>query len=140
MQLNGLKNALFVTALVTLVGAGVYAQGGQAQGGQARTPQNLQVLPKDMTLQQVQQTMRGFTAALGVECSHCHVGGMQDRAKDDNPKKVLARKMLQMTMALNKDLASVGDPAPAGASKVTCFTCHRGQLKPATVPPPGGGN
>lgn len=140
MQLNGLKNALFVSALVTLVGAGVYAQGGQAQGGQARTPQNLQVLPKDMTLQQVQQTMRTFTAALGVECSHCHVGGMQDRAKDDNPKKALARKMLQMTMALNKDLASVGDPAPTGASKVTCFTCHRGQLKPATAPPPGGGN
>ena len=138
MRLNGLKNALFVTALVTMVGAGIYAQGQAAP--QARTPQNLQVLPKDLTLQQVQQTMRGFVAALGVECSHCHVGGMQDRAKDDNPKKALARKMLQMTMALNKDLASVGEPAAAGAAKVTCFTCHRGQLKPAIAPPPGGGN
>ena len=64
MRLNGLKNALFVTALVTMVGAGIYAQGQAAP--QARTPQNLQVLPKDLTLQQVQQTMRGFTAALGV--------------------------------------------------------------------------
>ena len=140
MQLNGLKNALFVTALVTLVGAGVYAQGGQAQGGQARTPQNLQVLPKDMTLQQVQQTMRGFTAALGVECSHCHVGGMQDRAKDDNPKKVLARKMLQMTMAINNDLLKdIGTPPADGARRVTCFTCHRGALKVLTAPPAGGG-
>ena len=138
MQLNGLRNALFVSALVTMVGAGIYAQG-QATP-QARAPQNLQVLPKDMTLQQVQQTMRSFTAALGVECTHCHVGGMQDRAKDDNPKKGVARKMLQMTLALNKDLAGVGEPAAAGAMKVTCFTCHRGQLKPATGPPPGGGN
>ena len=149
MRLNGVRNALFATVLASVVGAGIYAQG-QAPGGQpagrqgaapqARTPQNLQVLPKDLTLQQVQQTMRGFTAALGVECAHCHVGGMQDRAKDDNPKKAVARKMLQMTMALNKDLASIGEPAPAGASKVTCFTCHRGALKPLTAPPPGGGN
>ena len=149
MRLNGVRNALFVTMLVTVVGAGIYAQGqaqgGQAAGrqgapGQARAPQNLQVLPKDLTLQQVQQTMRSFTAALGVECTHCHVGGMQDRAKDDNPKKEVARTMLQMTMALNKDLASVGEPAAAGAMKVTCFTCHRGALKPLTAPPPGGGN
>ena len=121
-----------------MVGAGIYAQGGQAP--QTRTPQNLQVLSKDLTFQQVQQTMRGFTAALGVECSHCHVGGQQDRAKDDNPKKGVARKMIQMVMALNKDLAGVGEPAAAGAAKVTCYTCHRGQLKPATAPPPGGGN
>jgi hypothetical protein len=150
MRLSGLKNGLFVSALVTMVGAGIYAQG-QAQGGQppagrqgaapqARAPQNLQVLPKDLTFQQVQQTMRTFTAALGVECTHCHVGGQQDRAKDDNPKKAVARQMLKMTMALNKDLASVGEPAAAGAMKVTCFTCHRGALKPLTAPPPGGGN
>jgi hypothetical protein len=138
MRLNGVRNALFVTMLVTVVGAGIYAQGQAAP--QTRTPQNLQVLPKDLTLQQVQQTMRGFVAALGVECTHCHVGGMQDRAKDDNPKKAIARKMLQMQMALNKDLASVGEPAAAGAMKVTCFTCHRGALKPLTAPPPGGGN
>jgi hypothetical protein len=105
MRLNGLMNALFVSALVTIVGAGIYAQG-QAQGGQApagrqgaapqaRAPQNLQVLPKDLTFQQVQQTMRTFTAALGVECTHCHVGGQQDRAKDDNPKKGVARQMLK---------------------------------------------
>ena len=137
MRLNGLKNAVFVSALVTMVGAGIYAQG-QATP-QARTPQNLQVLPKDLTFQQVQQTMRTFTAALGVECTHCHVGGQQDRAKDDNPKKSVARQMLKMTMALNKDLASVGEPAAAGAMKVTCFTCHRGALKPLIAPPPGGG-
>ena len=142
MRLNVPKMTLFTVAFAALIGATIYAQGqagAPPAGGQARTPQNLQVLPKDMTLQQVQQQMRGFTAALGVECSHCHVGTMQERSKDDNPKKGLARKMIQMTMAINNDmLKGVGDPAAAGAAKVTCFTCHRGAIKPLTVP--GGGN
>jgi hypothetical protein len=98
-------------------------------------PQNLQVLPKEWTLQQVQMHMRTFTAALGVECTHCHVGTMADRAKDDNPKKAIARKMIQMVNAINGELLKdVGEPAPNNAAKVTCFTCHRGALKPLTAP------
>lgn len=149
MRLN-VKMTVFTVAFAMLVGATIYAQG-QAQAaqpagrqagaatGQARAPQNLQVLPKDWTLQQVQQTMRGFTAALGVECTHCHVGGMQERAKDDNPKKAVARKMIQMTALINNDMMKgIGEPAAAGAAKVTCFSCHRGAIKPLTAP--GGGN
>jgi hypothetical protein len=84
--------------------------------------------------------MRGFTAALGVECSHCHVGTPQERAKDDNPKKAVARKMLQMTMAINNDmLKGMGEPPAPGTQKVTCFTCHRGVLKPLTAPAAAGG-
>lgn len=144
MRLNVPKMTVLTLAFGALVGAGIYAQGQQPppppQGQQAaRVPQNLQVLPKDMTFQQVQQTMRTFTAALGVECSHCHVGTMQERAKDDNPKKAIARKMLQMTAAINKDmLKDVGEPAAAGVNKVTCFTCHRGAIKPLNAP--GGGH
>jgi len=142
MRLNVPKMTVLTLAFAAVVGAGIYAQGQQPPppGQQAaRTPQNLQVLPKDLTFQQVQQTMRGFTAALGVECSHCHVGGQQDRAKDDNPKKAIARKMLQMTAAINKDLLKdIGEPAAAGASKVTCFTCHRGAIKPLNAPGGGG--
>ena len=140
MRLNVLRNALLTAGLVAIIGATIYAQGQTPPpAGQVRTPQNLQVLPKDLTFQQVQQTMRGFTAALGVECSHCHVGGQQERAKDDNPKKAIARKMLQMTAAINKDmLKDVGEPAAAGTAKVTCFTCHRGAIKPLTAPAGGG--
>ena len=40
---------------------------------------------------------------------------------------------MQMTMDLNKQLgATMEEP------KVTCFTCHRGTLKPATAPDGGG--
>jgi photosynthetic reaction center cytochrome c subunit len=142
MRLNVPKMTVLTLAFAALVGASIYAQGQQPPpAGQqaARVPQNLQVLPKDMTFQQVQQQMRTFTAALGVECSHCHVGGQQERAKDDNPKKAIARKMLQMTAAINKDLLKdVGEPAAAGAAKVTCFTCHRGAIKPLNAPGGGG--
>ena len=154
MRLSGLKSALFVTVIAAGVGAVVYAQQaqGQAQGqGQAAgqgqpgrqggaPPQNLQVLPKDIPRQQLTALMRSFTGALGVECTHCHVGTIQERAKDDNPKKGIARKMIQMTAAINNEsLKGIGDPAPDGAAKVTCFTCHRGAIKPLTAPPSGGG-
>ena len=139
MRLTGLKTVLFAAVMATGISAAVLAQGGQ--GGQTAPLQNLQVLPKDMTRQQVTQLMRSFTAALGVECSHCHVGTQQERAKDDNPKKGIARKMIQMTTAINNDLLKgVGDPAPAGTSKVSCFTCHRGAIKPLTAPAGGGGH
>lgn len=114
--------------------------GGQAAGGAQPAPQNLQVLPKTMTRQEVTTLMRTVTAALGVQCNHCHTGSPQERAKDDLPAKLLARKMFAMTMAINNDLLKdVGTPAPEGTRKVTCFTCHRGALKPLTAPPAGGG-
>ena len=138
MRLSGIRTLLIAAVIATGISAAVFAQG-QGQQGQGAPLQNLQVLPKDMTRPQVTQLMRSFTAALGVECSHCHVGTMQERAKDDNPKKAVARKMIQMTAAINNDLLKgVGDPAAAGVSKVTCFTCHRGAIKPLNAPAGGG--
>ena len=137
MRLIGLRTVLFATVIAAGISAAVLAQ------GQAAAPlQNLQVLPKDMTRQQVTQLMRSFTAALGgVECTHCHVGTIQERAKDDNPKKAVARKMIQMTAAINNEmLKGVGEAAAAGTAKVTCFTCHRGAIKPLNAPGGGSGH
>jgi hypothetical protein len=134
------KAGLVLSALISVVGVSMYAQQGAAppQSGRGGPPKNLQVLPKDWTLMQVQTYMRGVAGALGVECSHCHVS-QTDRASDAKPPKLVARKMLQMLNAINNDLLKgVGDPPAAGAPKVTCFTCHRGQLKPLTAP--GGGD
>ena len=151
MRWTQMKMAVFVTVFAAVIGVTIYAQGqGQAQGqagggrqgaapGQGAPLQNLQVLPKDTTRQQVTQMMRGFAAALNVDCIHCHVGTMQDRPKDDNPKKGIARKMIQMTAAINNEhLKGVGEAPAAGAAKVTCFTCHRGAIKPLTVAAGGG--
>lgn len=86
---------------------------------------NLQVLG-NMPGSQLFPTMRSFAAALGVECEHCHAQGGFD--KDTNPKKQVARNMLKMVMAINKD--NFG-----GQREVTCYTCHRGQVKPLTSAP-----
>lgn len=124
-----------------LVVAGVRAaeqQGPPAgrQGGAA--PTNLKVLPKDTPRPALTAIMRGYTAALGVQCNHCHVEDMAQRASDDNPKKDIARKMIKMTMDINATyLAGVGTAAAPDQPKVTCYTCHRGAVTPLTAP--GGG-
>lgn len=104
---------------------------------------NLQVLPKDITRAQLVPMMRGFTGQTGSRCSTCHVGeegqdlSTYDFASDARPAKAVARKMMVMTQAINGPLLDgIGKPAEPGASKVTCYTCHRGQKTPLTVPPP----
>ena len=110
---------------------------GGRQGG--APPQNLKVLPKDIARPALTAIMRGYNSALGVQCNHCHVEDMAQRASDDNPKKDIARKMIKMTMDINSTyLQGVGDAAMPDQPKVTCFTCHRGAVKPLTVA--GSGN
>jgi len=107
---------------------------------------NLQVLPKDIAQRPLIDLMRSFAQGLGVRCEHCHVGEGNDLSKfdfaaDTKPAKATARKMLRMTMTINDELlAGVGEPAPAGTRKVTCFTCHRGATKPLTAKAEGGGD
>jgi hypothetical protein len=107
----------------------------RGRGRQARPTQNLQVLPSTYTTADVMPIMQDVARALGVQCTHCHV---QNRAADEKPQKLVARRMLQMVMAINGEhLDGIGAPAPEGEFKVTCFTCHRGSLKPATQPAGG---
>ena len=98
--------AILVCGLV-VAGARAQAQQppqGGAPGGRqgGAPPQNLQVLPKDTPRQQLTQIMRGYMSAIGAQnCNYCHTDDMAQRASDDNPKKGIARKMIQMTMDLN---------------------------------------
>jgi hypothetical protein len=126
-----------LTGIITLVCAvtiGAVVISAEAQRGRgAQVPQNLQVLPSDMTMQQVTQMMQSVRQALGVQCNHCHIGGPADRAKDDLPTKTVARNMFRMVMMLNQNLgATMEEP------KITCYTCHRGSITPATAPEGGG--
>jgi hypothetical protein len=43
--------------------------------------------------------------------------------------------MIKMVMTVNNDTKSIGDAAVA--EKVSCFTCHRGDKKPAFMPAAG---
>ncbi|HET6231603.1 MAG TPA: c-type cytochrome [Longimicrobiaceae bacterium] len=111
----------------------------RAQQGPQRAPTNLQVLPKDIPHDSLIAIMRGFTNALGVRCSFCHVmgpdGGMEgaDFAADTKPEKRNARVMLQMVRDINSQwLPKLPDRStpPVG---VGCITCHRGMPVPTTI-------
>ena len=110
------------------------------------TPTNLQVLDKSTSTRDLIGTMKGFTRGLGVRCQHCHVYKGDDPndlatfdfASDDKPEKRTARTMLRMLAAINNDyLKGVGEPAPDGKPRVTCYSCHRGEKKPLTDRPQG---
>ena len=108
----------------------------------ASTPpsfKNLQVFPKDIARDQLIGNMKFFAQSLGVRCTHCHVGtegqplSTFDFASDAKKEKLTARKMLAMVHRINEQDFGVKDFANV---KVTCFTCHRGSIKPLTAPPP----
>ena len=129
---------VFLAALIAPNWAGAQPPGPQSRGGapfldSSRPPENLQVLPKTMTRQQVTGVMQGMTQGLGVECSHCHAEGADGRndfAADTVPAKAVARAMMRMTASLNEKLpADLGKPA-AEVTRVECVTCHRGVAIP----------
>jgi photosynthetic reaction center cytochrome c subunit len=75
-------------------------------------------------------TMWFFAASLGVRCRYCHEEDNAKREMDTKPQKAMARRMIAMTMAINKNTFG-------GRSAVTCNTCHRGSPRPMGVPPVG---
>jgi hypothetical protein len=100
---------------------------------------NLKVFPKDISRADLISNMKFFTRSLGVRCTYCHVGvegqprSTYDFASDAKPNKDIARDMLRLADRLNeKDLPAIGGLADP---HITCFTCHRGSTKPATMPP-----
>lgn len=105
-------------------------------------PTNLQVLPKDISSQDLKAAMRGFTGSLGVHCTFCHEqkAGTHhpDFASDAKPEKSSARIMIRMTQEINaKYLAQIPKHADKKRMKVGCGTCHRGSSTPTEfIPPP----
>ncbi len=121
-------------------------------------PTNLQVLPKDLTGQQVHEIMESFAGSLGVHCDFCHAVDPKnlmpngrprmDFADDSKDNKKIARIMIAMTQQINADYISKSkalDPDSMGMT-VKCGTCHRGHEMPEEFvlpqeggPPPAGG-
>ena len=112
----------------------------QARWSWPEKSKNLKVLPKDTPPEKLRAVMTGFTRALGVRCTHCHVGeegkplDTFDFVSDKNPKKGVARGMLKMLGKVNKELESI-QPAKAKADRVNmwCHTCHHGRPVPMTL-------
>ena len=99
-------------------------------------PQNLKVLPEDISPDELGATMRGFATNTGSRCSTCHVGKVEhdlstyDFSLDDKEEKRKARHMIRMVADINAYLAeNLGGPA-ADLVAVDCATCHRGRPRP----------
>lgn len=99
--------------------------------------ENLKVLPEDISKDSLENLMKGYSKALGVNCSYCHT------PQDDNPKKLdfaddgkdekeFARHMIEMTRKINKENFDWEDsPEPEKINVVTCTMCHRGNPQPS---------
>ena len=115
--------------ITTIVAAVFAAQFVSAQAPEVKTAEqvykNIQQL-KGTPADQLNAAMQFISVSLGVECEACHVAGKFD-ADDKNNKKT-AREMMAMTAAINKD-------SFRGQRQVTCYSCHRGSLRPVAVPP-----
>jgi hypothetical protein len=116
------------------------AQDEGAAKPQAQTPyipQNLKVLPKDLTGAEVREIMEGWADELGTDCSNCHVRNPNDIgpngkprfnfADDSKEEKRTARVMYTMLQSINGDFVS---KVPNSGMPVTCGTCHRGHPSP----------
>jgi len=90
---------------------------------------NVQVL-KGIPVNQFMDTMGFFSAAVGLNCTGCHVAeSLQDWSKfaEDIPRKRMARTMIQMVNTFNKT-------GFGGRRALTCWTCHRGTQAPEVIP------
>jgi hypothetical protein len=117
--------------LVALIGAGLAV----AQPASTDKPllaeqvfKNIQAL-KGISVDDFLQTMGIMTAALQFDCADCHnnAGTSAVDWAADTPRKVMARRMVNMVATINK--TNFG-----GRQVVTCWTCHRNRDKPMTTP------
>lgn len=90
--------------------------------------QNLKVLPKNISHDDLIAVMKNYCTSLGVKCGQCHPKAANsdklDFVSDALEDKNIARKMIKMANAINKKYFS------ANAGTISCMTCHNGKLDP----------
>jgi hypothetical protein len=125
---------LFAASARVGVRTGAAARSPQQEKTLGQTGKNIKVLG-ELPQSQIFPLMNFISASLGVRCDYCHVNGANDKwvwESDAKPTKMTARRMMLMQIEINRgnsDILGAG-----GAAAVTCFTCHRGQTRPANSP------
>ena len=116
----------------------VWLLGGGLVDGQTSPPpkpqlaedvfKNIQAL-RGIPVDDFMGTMGVMSAALGFDCSECHIGAGTDRVDwaADTQRKIISRRMVKMVTTINHDNFS-------GRQMVTCWSCHRGRDKPSVTP------
>lgn len=100
---------------------------------------NLKVLPRHISKEALDSTMKFYCVSLGVKCGFCHYRDTAtqkiDFTSDQNPNKLIARNMIRMNERINKKYFRSEDNS-ANIQTLTCYTCHRGAERPLTAAPP----
>ena len=125
------KKVITVSVLTMLVIVGIAAV--SKPNGKHK---NLKILPNDISVQKLDSIMEAYSKALGVSCDFCHtaVVGFKDSldyASDKHEMKENARKMMRMTIEINKtNFYFDTTQRPEYLKVVHCKTCHRGEPYP----------
>ncbi|HEX8173067.1 MAG TPA: c-type cytochrome [Thermoanaerobaculia bacterium] len=139
--MNTIKRAFLFAVFAFLGCTAIQQQQGKTRADDLQF-HNLQVLPQNITREELLGTMRAFTRSLGVRCDYCHAARTDDASKldfasDANPQKNRARVMMRMTQRINADYVSKLPRVPNDADPpmtVGCWTCHRGKPQPEAPP------
>jgi tetratricopeptide (TPR) repeat protein len=100
---------------------------------------NIKAFPATIQIPALIDSMKGFTRALGVRCTYCHVGredqslDQYDFASDEEVPKEKARTMIRMVAAINAQYLAALPSRRDPLITVTCATCHHGVAQPRTI-------
>lgn len=125
--------------LITFMGILFFVTVGVAATSLQGKARNLKILPKDISDHMLDSIMESYNKALNVKCDFCHtphktIRDSMDYASDANNMKEEARKMMRLTIQINKDYFYYDSlKRPEYLSVVTCITCHRGDPFPADL-------
>ena len=128
-QLAGGAIAVAASCLLAVAfGAGQKASA-QAQPMAEEVYEDVQVL-KGIPVDEFNDTMGMFAAALLLDCGGCHVGAITHDPTafaTPTPRIQRARQMVIMMNTINRTYFG-------GEQRVTCFTCHNGDYFPGQAP------
>ena len=138
MRFGGRREVLSILGTAALyVSAVPVAQSQPARGAAAAPKSQLAEgvfkdirLLKGIPVDEFMDTMGFFSAATNLNCVDCHgaaSGGDWAHYADETPMKATARRMILLMQRIDKE--NFG-----GAPVVTCYTCHRGDMRPEGTP------
>jgi Photosynthetic reaction centre cytochrome C subunit len=134
---RGVMRPVLVLAIALIGGAPMVRAGQEPPKAELMEGPAIKVLT-GLTVPQFDAEMKFIVQALGVSCAYCHV--RNNFASDENTHKIAARRMLEMTRAINQQFYPDFTPGydESRVGRITCYTCHQGSLEPKN--PTGGGN
>lgn len=138
MRLGWCRAVLSALGTAAFYLSGVPAATGQPARGAAAVPKSQLAedvfkdirLLKGIPVDEFMDTMGFFSASTNLNCVDCHgaaSGGDWAHYADETPMKATARRMILLMQRIDKE--NFG-----GAPIVTCYTCHRGDMRPEGTP------